>query len=190
MGEVLLALRKHLILPSDVGDGNCSRCMLRIMQPKTRWKFAVTQIAKTEEWWVIKLLESIYSQAAPLSKLWPMSPSSFRGRWNKAMSALGVPFDEINGVTPGGLRGGGATALWEMTEDVPRVRRRGRWLRDITVEIYVQEVAHADLLMSLPRQVRARLDHLSAALPNVLQTSFNLLNSKIPTSLWYAYYNT
>ena len=186
MGEVLTAARKHLMLPRDTADG-LHRAFLRIMQPKSRWKAAKQQLARCDEWWVIKLLDLLYGLAPGSQILWPMSAAAFRGRWNRLCGALDVPHVESeSGVTPGGLRGGGATALYEETEDLPLVRRRGRWMREATVEIYLQEVAHAELLNRLSEQSKKMLRQLSAMLPAVLNIAFINLEARVPFHMWYA----
>ena len=60
-------------------------------------------------------------------------------------------------MTPASLRGGGATAFYELTEDVDRLRRRARWATAQSAEIYIQEVAPCEFLASLPRSTR---DHI------------------------------
>jgi hypothetical protein len=61
---------------------------------------------------------------------------SFRKWWDAAVSALGC--QEL-GITPGGLRSGGAIHHWLLYRDLPGLRRRGHWQHEKTVEICLQE---------------------------------------------------
>ena len=135
----------------------------------------------------MQLLTYLFRDAHPDSKLWPMSAAAFRSRFDAVLRALQVPappkFSPL--VTPGGLRGGGATALWVETEDEQKVRKRGRWMRLVTVEVYVQEVAHHDLFEKLKPSTISVLQYYSNALPAVLSKAFALMESKVPCSLWY-----
>jgi len=69
-------------------------------------------------------------------------------------------------LTPGGLRGGGATDHWLRRRDVQALRRRGRWTNVKTLERYVQEGAsQLQQQQSLPNAAAARLDSLAALAP-------------------------
>ena len=89
--------------------------------------------------------------------LWPGSPAAFRARWNAVCWYLEVPCTEFTGVTPASLRGGGASALYEVTEDAELVRRRGRGHQLRSAEIYIQEVGGHEFLAHLPERVRNRV---------------------------------
>ena len=77
-------------------------------------------------------------------------PPVFRACWNADLTALGVPCEDASGVTPTSVRGGGATAMFEATNDTEKVRYQGRLASTKTCEIYVQKVGghhflHKDL---------------------------------------------
>ena len=74
------------------------------------------------------------------------------------LSRLEIPCKQKErGATPAVLRGSGATFMYLLTEDLPRIQWRGRWSQIKTVEHYVQEVAAQTLLTRLPAQAKRRL---------------------------------
>ena len=72
--------------------------------------------------------------------------------------ALGNSF--VQGVTPGVLRGSGATYSYLETEDLSKVAWPGRWARQKTVEFYLQEVAAQVILQRLPAECRNKISDL------------------------------
>ena len=72
--------------------------------------------------------------------LWPASAARYTARWNAILEELGIATCELEGLTPGSMRGGGATALFEAFEDADHVRRRMRVSKTATAELYIQEV--------------------------------------------------
>ena len=88
-------------------------------------------------------------------------PSFLRSQWNAVRRCLGIPFrKDVQGVTPGVLRGSGATYLYLETEDLSKVAWRGRWARQKTVEFYLQEVAAQVILQRLPAVCRSKISDL------------------------------
>ena len=96
------------------------------------------------------------------------------------LQRVGVPFSETSGVTPGSLRGGGATALYEPTEDIELVRHRGRWQSAKMVEIYVQEVGGHRFFASLAEPTRRRITHLANCQEVAHGKTVELLEKGIP----------
>ena len=68
-----------------------------------------------------------------------------------------MPVTQGSGVTPASLRGGGATAFYELTEDADRLRRRARWATLQSAEIYIQEVAPYEVLANLSPNAREHI---------------------------------
>ena len=93
----------------------------------------------------------------PSQRIWPASPAAFRKRWDAVARALRLPIGQGSGVTPASLRGGGATAFYELTEDVDRLRRRARWATVQSAEIYIQEVAPYEFLVNLSPNAREHI---------------------------------
>ena len=73
------------------------------------------------------------------------------------------------GVTPGSLRGSGATHFYMDTEDVQRIAWRGRWAKLKTLEHYLQEVAAQLLLHKLPEETKQKIRVLSEACDSLIQ---------------------
>ena len=88
--------------------------------------------------------------------LFGASQGSFRTRWNRLFSELGVPTSEKHrGVTPKSLRGSGASWLVPTTaEDVSKLLWRGRWQSRRTLEHYLQDVMGQVLLTDLSQDRR------------------------------------
>jgi hypothetical protein len=68
--------------------------------------------------------------------LWAGSERSLAFHWGRACTALGLA---SLGLTPAGLRPGGATDYFLRVQDVPALRRRGRWSNEKTLERYLHE---------------------------------------------------
>ena len=90
-------------------------------------------------------------------------------------SALGVPAKEGTGVTPGSLRGGGATLLHEATEDMELVRRRGRWSQTKSAEIYIQEVGGLKFMAQLSGETRQHIISYAIVADRAVQLTVSLL---------------
>ena len=98
--------------------------------------------------------------------LWPGPTYTFRRWWDAAVSAIGCA---QLGITPGGLRSGGATHRWLLYRDLPGLRRRGRWQHEKTVEIYLQECMFTLQSQKLGAAASRRLASLAALTPALLQ---------------------
>ena len=70
IGEVFLALREDLILPSDAAPGTVF-ALLRIRAPKTRGRAARHQAARIDPPDIIRLLTAVWGDQQPTTKLWP-----------------------------------------------------------------------------------------------------------------------
>ena len=157
--EYLSLTRGDLILPADALTTD-RVAYVHVRNPKTA-RFARRQHCRLEDLSVLRLLESLFGPLHFDSKIYPGSKATFRSQWNAIMKQLGVPFKKADrGVTPGVLRGSGATYLYLETEDLSRVAWRGRWARQKTVEFYLQEVAAQVILQRLPEPCRQRISAL------------------------------
>ncbi|CAE7243857.1 mok12 [Symbiodinium necroappetens] len=154
VGEAMAARRRDLVLPDDVGvdcgaDG--SMILMAVMEPKTRFKAARHQCVKVDQPQLVKLIRCAFQRLRADEKLWPRSGATLRARFQKLLSALGIPPNAVAGVRDfdiASLRAGGATWLMGSTESPELVRRRGRWVTAKVMEIYIQEMA---AMMFLPR---------------------------------------
>ena len=164
--EFLLATRQLVVLPNDV-QGAWFRSYFRIPLPKSRWTAARRQLARIDDWWVTELLSLLFEDYPPAERLWGLSPSAYRRRWDAVCEALHLETRQGSGVTPASLRAGGATALFEQVESIDMLSRRGRWQKGETAAIYVQEVAPT----SSSRGSRARGARSCSRWPRTSSTS-------------------
>eukprot|EP00435_Cladocopium_sp_Y103_P062393 s584_g24.t1 len=187
IGEVLGALRKNLVLPSDLG-GSISFALLEIAEPKTRFSGARHQSAKLDQPQLLRLVDVAFRRLRPEQKLWPMLGQTMRLRFQKLLAANGLaslPREIQRGIDLGSLRAGGASWLLLVSEDSELTRRRGRWLTSKTMEVYVQESASIQFLPRLPSDIKQLVLDGASAFPWALQKAESLSNAKIPESIWY-----
>jgi integrase len=180
--ELLSARRKDLSLPSDrleiSGD-----VFLRVATPKT-WRAYPVQHARCSDQSVVPFIERLFRALPPSAPLSPYSSSAFRARWDRILVGLGVPHTIAElGVTPGSLRGSGATDFYMATEDVPRTFWRGRWKRASTAERYLQAAAASSLLAGLPHTSRDRIQQLANASDRLVSFWLSSSSSNWPASL-------
>jgi len=133
-GEFLQAVHGDLHLPGDLMLTEL-QAWLRIRQPKTRHLNARVQLARCDEGPVVELLQAVVGDLQPSAQLWPLSASAFRRRWDAVAAALRISSTTGAGMTPGSLRGGGATQFFVLTEDLVRLQLRARWRRLETLQI-------------------------------------------------------
>ena len=138
--EFLFLKRRNLMLPRDT-NFHISVLYVHLTNPKT-YRFARQQHVKVDGPDIISFVDAVFGDAALDSRLYDGSLGMYRNQWNAIMKRFGIPYLQIqHGLTPGTLRGSGATALYLMTEDIPLICWRGRWSRVKTLEFYLQEVA-------------------------------------------------
>ncbi|CAE8601161.1 unnamed protein product [Polarella glacialis] len=117
--------------------------------PHPRKQFSVIE----DPWvagWVDWMTSTLTAEEAD-TPLWPHGYPAFYRLWDKTLGEMGLASLHL---TPGSLRAGGATHHFLKYQDVPRLRRRGRWRVEGTLEHYVQEGLYALQLLQL--QVRGQ----------------------------------
>ena len=155
---------------------------MSVKEPKTRFTAALHQAIRVDQPQLMRTIELAFKLKSPMQKLWPMSPGTFRQRFGKIAAAFGL--DHIlKPLDWGSLRAGGATWLLQTTENGELVRRRGRWLNQKIMEIYVQEVAALQFYPSLHSDVMRAL----TAYPHVLAKAEYLGGLRLPSKLWYSF---
>ena len=137
IGEVVSATRGDLVLPVDV-DFSVKHLLLRIADPKTRFRAARHQVGKMEQPDLILVVQLGFGGLAKHEKLWPLTSSTLRHRLKSVLKKLSLPCEA--GSRPkqlnlASLRAGGATWLISQSESSELVRRRGRWVSQRTMEI-------------------------------------------------------
>ena len=186
IGEILAATRRDLILPDDMG-GSIRAIMLRVGEPKTRFRAARHQLARMDWEDLVIFCEGVFSKLEPWEKLWSASPQVLRTRFKQLLLAMGLPTvhgPEGRPLDLGSLRAGGATHLLMVTEDSELVRRRGRWLSARTMEIYIQESSSATFLPQLPVQTKDRILNLALAFPEAMEKMRHFEACHLPCSTW------
>ena len=168
--EFISLTRGDLMLPRDTAF-TISVMYVHLRSPKT-FRFARQQHVKISDPDVILFVDTLFG-AAPLDfKIFGGTISMYQNQWNAVMEKLGIPCRQLqHGVTPGTLRGSGATNLYLQTENIPMICWRGRWARARTLEFYLQEVAAQVLHHSLSPKAQCFIDTLNNACFGVF-TSF------------------
>ena len=156
VGEVLAAHRVDLVLPMDSFDNTNSALFLRVRKPKTlrRGKGRVQHV-KVAEPEVITCLQAIFGELDEFLPLFPLSPATFRSRWNKLLTALEVPPSVWP--TPASMRGGGAIMAYKRGEPIANILWRMRLVSQSTLEHYLQELAAESFLVKLPEMTKVRI---------------------------------
>ena len=186
IGEALKAKRKHLVLPRDVG-WTSSYILLQIEEPKTRFKAARHQVARVDQPQLTSFIDLIFGSYDSERYLWPASPQTLRGRFQKILKALNLdalPNGLSRGLDLGSLRAGGASWLLMVSEDSELVRRRGRWINHKIMEVYVQEVAALQFLPRLDVNTRNRILLGANLFPLVLSKLTSFISAGIPEVAW------
>ena len=156
IGEALNARRRDLVLPSDNFDDEHKVAYLKISKPKSRRRGrGRIQHLRIDSAPAVEFLEKVFSQVHPVCKLFPLSPSAFRFRWERIMDALLIPKNLRP--TPASVRGGGAIMAYRRGEPIANILWRMRLLNQQTLESYLQETAADSLLAKLPDPSRERI---------------------------------
>ena len=74
--------------------------------------------------------------------------------------------------------------MYLQDESFDNLRRRGRWARMATLEIYVQEVGPFEFLADLAPPVMEGLLAASASFENVVARALRLLGDGVPLASW------
>ena len=192
IGEVLNAKRRDLILPPDGAPGfDC--VLLRITTPKTRGRTARHQSARVDQSDVVEFLTIVFGRLQPDQPLWPMSSSTLRKRLNMLQAALGLPTVKSHESCPydlGSFRPGGATFMLQQFEDSELVRRRGRWVSNKVLEIYLQEVSTATFHTKLSLNTRSKVERLALVFTDVRKQCQGFILADIPVTAWRHLWST
>ena len=187
IGEITEAVRADLILPSDVSFTN-SFALLRILEPKTRFRAARHQAGKLEHVDLLQVVQIGFGSLKPWEKLWPLSSATLRSRLTKLLVKLGLPSKPIESpkaMSLASFRPGGATHLMNLTESAELVRRRGRWASFRIMEIYLQEVSASTYLNLVTPEARSNVLLAFNLFPVIFAKVVKFSASKIPPSAWF-----
>lgn len=187
VGEFTQAVRSDLLLPVDTNFTN-SFALLALKEPKTRFTAARHQSAKLDIPDLLKIVHLAFSRLKPFQKLWPKSGQTLRVRFRQILLELGIgPNTKLNGkgLDLGSLRPGGATWMIQQCEDPTFTRRRGRWVNEKTMEIYIQEISCFQFLTVLSDNARAKVYTLCEAFPWFSLQAEQLWQANVPANVWY-----
>ena len=156
IGEVLQATRADLVLPCDSCDNVLGVAFLRIRKPKTsrRGKGRIQHL-KISNTAAVSFLEQVFGPLDYSLKLFPLSASVFRRRWERVLDVLLVP--KLKRPTPASVRGGGAILAYKRGEPISDILWRMRLVALSTLESYLQELAADSFLVKLPELSRSRI---------------------------------
>ena len=186
IGEVLLATRADLVLPTDISPGS-RFLLLRIRDPKTRGRCARHQASRVDYEDIVALVSAVFKDLPRDQHLWHLSASTLPKRFAAIIGALGLPVQKVGEQRPfdlGSLRPGGATHLLYLCEDAELVRRRGRWVSAKTCEIYLQEVLVATYVNRLSDDARRMIERYAAGFPEVLAKAVHFIKLGLPQKIW------
>jgi len=162
-----------------------------ISEAKTRYSAARHQTAKLDIPDLLRVVILAFDKLDPECFLWPYSGSTLRLRFKSVMQAIGLPTTNTDDIRPldlGSLRAGGATWMLSISEDGEMVRRRGRWLSQRIMEIYIQETSAIRFLQSLTVAQRERVLQLANDFLGTLHLAEIFSQSSIPCASWFLLY--
>ena len=187
IGEVLKARRADLIMPSDLGD-TIDHALLRILEPKTRFRAARHQTGKLEQPDLIEIIRIGFGHLHPSDPLWPFSGSTLRLRLASILAKLELPTKKGQKPKPLSLasfRPGGATWLITQTESAEVVMRRGRWASRKVMDCYLQEVTSLTYLNEVSATAKKLVLKAVEAFPSLLRAVIHFHRCKIPEPTWF-----
>lgn len=187
MGEVTCALRRDLVLPSDVGE-TTDYVLLRISEPKTRYRAARHQAAKLEQVDLIEVVKIGFGKLQPHEPLWNFSNSTLRSRLLKLLDRLSLPTRDSNrlkAISLASFRPGGATWLMTATESAELVRRRGRWASFRIMEVYLQEVMAVTYMNEISKDAYCKVMQAFAVFGDVLAAVQKFDRACMPEATWF-----
>ena len=186
-GEFISADRDQVLLPSDVAR-TISYCLITILEPKTRFRAAKHQYAKIDAADMVQLVEIAFSKIPKGFRLWPFSGQTLRSRLQSIMQALDLPlgvYNDMKALDLGSLRAGGATWLMQVTESGDLVKRRGRWVSEKVMSIYLQETTALQYLKAIPDNAQRKVLTYARAFPEILRKAKRFHEASIPADVWY-----
>ena len=191
-GEFIAAVRSELLLPRDVGS-TISFAILSIKEPKTRNVAARHQAARLDIPDLLALVQSVFFNLQKHQKLWPFSGQTLRTRFKAVLDGLGISSMSSAAdktLDLGSLRAGGATWLLETTENGNLVQRRGRWISERVMSLYIQELSANIFLAKLSSPTKQKILSLAHAFPHLTEKAQSLLQANIPFNAWFAIFST
>ena len=116
----------------------------------------------------IKLITAAFDWLPAEAFLFPLSPASFRSRFDRCLLTLGLPAGSF---TPGGLRGGGAVFVYHRGYSVTEIQCSMRLAHLQTLSFYLQEVAALIALGEASDEAKQRIRNACSIYPAIAETS-------------------
>ena len=161
IGEIMQALRMDLVLPEDLFDPVARFAFLKVRKPKTKRRGrGRVQHLKIENAGAVRFLSENFGHLDDSLKLFPLSASAFRTRWEKILNFLQLP--RHLRPSPASIRGGGAVMAYRKGESIPSILWRMRLLNQATLESYLQELAADSMLVQLPETSKSRIRFMAS----------------------------
>ena len=182
IGEVFQSKRSDLLLPEDV-NWTISHILLRIKEPKTRFKAARHQSSRIEQPDLICIIRIGLGKLRQDEWLWPMSGSTLRSRFNKLLEKLDLPSKTHERPKPLSLasfRPGGATWLLAECENIDLIKRRGRWASERVMNCYLQEVTASTYMMEISPIARNRILTAYDLFPSLMSSIISFHAAQVP----------
>ena len=186
IGEVVAAVRADIVLPCDL-QNSVSYLLLRIAEPKTRFKSARHQAGKLEQPDLILVVQLGFQHLQKHERLWPFSAATLRQRLNKVLQKLCLPWkadSKPRPLTLASFRAGGATWLISQCESSELVRRRGRWLSIQTMEIYIQEVMALTYMTDIGEEAKTLVLSAMSHFLELLALALKFSSLHLPPATW------
>ena len=187
IGEVAIACRKDLILPADVNN-SVKHLLLRIVDPKTRFRAARHQVADGTAWSDFGGPIRI-GDLRKEERLWPFSSATLRQRFYEPFfkNLHGLPWkagSRPKQLNLASLRAGVATWLISQSESSELVWRRGRWVSQRTMEIYIQEVIASTFMTDIDDDSRTKVLKAMDLFLEILSRAIKFHACRIPQPTW------
>eukprot|EP00438_Fugacium_kawagutii_P030498 Skav212494 [mRNA] locus=scaffold2060:20226:24812:- [translate_table: standard] len=191
IGETLKARRSDLLLPCDT-DYTQGFALLAISEAKTRFTSARHQTSKLDIPDLVRVVSLAFQHLDSSNFLWPYSGSTLRLRFKSILSALTLsnPSAGLRPLDMGSLRAGGATWMLAATENGELVRRRGRWLSQRIMEIYLQETSAIRFMLHLSLDQRHRVMASAQVFPTLLVQCEQFTAASIPWQSWFQLFSS
>ena len=168
--QEMISLRLSDIRLCDDFDPQCATpsAVVAVLNSKTRKRGPRKQHVLIEDSALVSALRHLKGQFDPATRLFPFTLATLNRRHACIQQALGLRF--LN--TPASLRPGGATFEYLRTGSVQRLRYRGRWAQERTLDYYIQDCTAAMVAAQESPEVRSRILQLAALAPRALEELF------------------
>ena len=134
--------------------------VLTLLNAKNRNFFGRLQVSLVRDEETVSWAVWFFEGAPADAKLWQYGRQTFVRMMDKVAAALRL---HRAGYTPGSLRPGRASDLFESGVSVARIKVLGRWCTERAMGAYLQEAEAAVSLLRLPQRTLGRLEAIHSA---------------------------